>query len=664
MLVDTLNAIVLAFAFALILAFLFLKLRLPVLTAFLCAGLIVGPSGFNLIKDPHVVESIAEIGVILLLFIIGIEFSVKKLLAYRREVFVAGLLQVVLTSIFSSLFYFTLVAPNIKVAIFFGLFISFSSTAVVLKILTDRGELNTPHGRYIFGILIFQDLTVVLAMLLLPMLADESLTLSEVFFKIFKAFGVLAILLLLALKLIPTFLELVIKTRSRELFLISIFLTSLGVAVFSHKLGLSLSLGAFIAGLAIAESEYAYQTIAEVKPLKDLFMALFFITIGMLLSIPTISQNPLQALIVLLFIFVLKTMVVFLVVYLLNKNLRTAFLSSFYLFQIGEFSFVLLLEGEKLNLLNPDVSQILIASSALTLFLTPLVIGVADKMTDRFLKIFRAKHKDLVRREHEKPHHKHLHRAIILGFGICGRNVAQALKLLDVPYAVIELNPNTVQRYRKRGEHIFFGDATNPEILIRYGVKSAELLIITITDPVAVRKVVKLAKELNPSIFIITRTKFVAEIDELLKLGANEVIPEEYEASIALFEKTLRYFKIPLNVINELVSDLKSEHYEALRTEVITKLKKVHPEELLKKLTFETYLVKPGHPLVGITLRALNLRAKTGATVIALKRGDELIVNPQPEIVLKEGDLLVLIGSEPQINRALYYLESPYEGMY
>jgi len=501
-------------------------------------------------------------------------------------------------------------------------------------------------------------------MLLLPMLADESLTLSEVLFKIFKAFGVLAILLLLALKVIPVLLELVIKTRSRELFLISIFLTSLGVAVFSHKLGLSLSLGAFIAGLAIAESEYAYQTIAEVKPLKDLFMALFFITIGMLLSIPAISQNPLQALIALLFIFVLKTIVVFLVVYLLNKNLRTAFLSSFYLFQIGEFSFVLLLEGEKLNLLSPDVSQILIASSVLTLFLTPLVIVVADKMTDRFLKTFRAKHKDLVRREHEKTHHKHVHRAIILGFGICGRNVARALKLLDVPYAVIELNPNTVKRYRKKGEHIFFGDATNPEILIRYAVKSAELLIITITDPVAVRKVVKLAKELNPSIFIITRTKFVAEIDELLKLGANEVIPEEYEASIALFEKTLRYFKIPLNVINELVSDLKSEHYEALRTEVITKLKKVHPEELLKKLTFETYLIKPGHPLVGISLRALNLRTKTGATVIAIKRGDELIVNPQPETVLKEGDLLVLIGSEPQINRALYYLESPYEGMY
>ncbi len=664
MLVEILNAIVLAFAFALVLAFLFLRLKLPVLTAFLCAGLIVGPSGFNLIKDPHTVESIAEVGIILLMFVIGIEFSLKKLLAYRREVFVAGLLQVGFTSILSSLMYLTLIHYSIKVAIFFGLFISFSSTAVVLKTLTDRGELNTPHGRYIFGILIFQDLTVVLAMLLLPMLADESLSLLEVLFKIFKAFGVLAILLILALKVIPVILGLVVKTRSRELFLISIFLTSLGVAVFSHELGLSLSLGAFIAGLAIAESEYAYQTIAEVKPLKDLFMALFFITIGMLLSIPAISQNPLQTLITLLFIFLLKTLVVFLVVYLLNKNLRTALLSSFYLFQIGEFSFVLLLEGEKLDILSPDVSQILIASSALTLFLTPIVIGVADRMTDRFLKTFRAKHKDLVKREHEKPHLKHTHRAIILGFGICGRNVAKALKLLDVPYVVIELNPNTVKRYRKKGEHIFFGDATNPEILIRYGVKSAELLIVTITDPVAVRKVVKIAKDLNPNMYIVARTKFVAEIDELLKLGADEVIPEEYEASIALFEKTLRYFKTPINVINELVSDLKSGHYEALRTELITKLKKIHPEELLKKLTFETYLIKPGHHLVGINLRTLNLRAKTGVTVIAIKRKDELIVNPQPDTVLKEGDILVLIGSESQINRALYYLENPYEGMY
>ena len=664
MLIEILNAIVLAFAFALILAFLFLKLRLPVLTAFLCAGLLVGPSGFNLIKDPHTVESIAEIGIILLMFVIGIEFSIKKLLAYRKEVFLAGLLQVVLTSLFSGLMYFLLIDINVKVAIFFGLFISFSSTAVVLKILTDRGELNTPHGRYIFGILIFQDLSVVLAMLLLPMLSDRGLVLSEAFLEILKAFGVLAILLILASKIIPFILGLVVKSGSRELFLISIFLISLGVAVFSHKLGLSLSLGAFIAGLAIAESEYAYQTIAEVKPLKDLFMALFFITIGMLLSISVISENPLQALIILLFIFVVKTLVVFMVVYLLNKNLRTALLSSFYLFQIGEFSFVLLLEGEKLRLLSPNVSQILIASSALTLFLTPFVIGVADRLTDRFLKTFRAKHIRLVRRDHEKPHLKHLHRAIVLGFGICGRNVARALKLLNIPYVVIELNPNTVKHYRKKGEHIFFGDATNPEILIRYGIKSAELLLTTITDPVAVRKVVKIAKELNPNIFIIARTKFVAEIDELLKLGANEVIPEEYEASIALFEKTLRYFKTPVNVINELVSNLKSEHYEALRTEVVTKFKKVHPEELIKKLTFETYFVKSGHPLVGITIRALNLRAKTGATVIAIKRDDELIVNPQPDTVLKEGDLLVLIGSEAQINRALYYLESPYEVMY
>ncbi len=664
MLIEILNAIVLAFAFALILAFLFLKLRLPVLTAFLCAGLLVGPSGFNLIKDPHTVESIAEIGIILLMFVIGIEFSIKKLLAYRKEVFLAGLLQVVLTSLFSGLMYFLLIDINVKVAIFFGLFISFSSTAVVLKILTDRGELNTPHGRYIFGILIFQDLSVVLAMLLLPMLSDRGLVLSEAFLEILKAFGVLAILLILASKIIPFILGLVVKSGSRELFLISIFLISLGVAVFSHKLGLSLSLGAFIAGLAIAESEYAYQTIAEVKPLKDLFMALFFITIGMLLSISVISENPLQALIILLFIFVVKTLVVFMVVYLLNKNLRTALLSSFYLFQIGEFSFVLLLEGEKLRLLSPNVSQILIASSALTLFLTPFVIGVADRLTDRFLKTFRAKHIRLVRRDHEKPHLKHLHRAIVLGFGICGRNVARALKLLNIPYVVIELNPNTVKHYRKKGEHIFFGDATNPEILIRYGIKSAELLLTTITDPVAVRKVVKIAKELNPNIFIIARTKFVAEIDELLKLGADEVIPEEYEASIALFEKTLRYFKTPVNVINELVSNLKSEHYEALRKEMVTKLKKVHPEELIKKLTFETYFVKSGHPLVGITIRALNLRAKTGATVIAIKRDDELIVNPQPNTVLKEGDLLVLIGSEAQINRALYYLESPYEVMY
>jgi len=664
MVIETLNAIVLAFAFALGLAFLFLRLKLPVLTAFLCAGLFVGPSGLNLIKDPHSVEAIAEIGIILLMFIIGIEFSVKKLLAYRKEVFLAGFLQVILTKIFSGLLYLTLIEFSIQVAIFFGLFISFSSTAVVLKILTDRGELNTPHGRYIFGILIFQDLTVIFAMLLLPLLAYESLQPLKAVFKILKALGILGIILLLALKIVPVVIDLVAKTRSRELFLITIFLISLGVAVFSHKLGLSLSLGAFIAGLAISESEYSYQTIAEVKPLKDLFMALFFITIGMLLAIPTLVENFWQSLFTLLFIFCIKTLVVFFVVYLLNKNLRTAFLSSFYLFQIGEFSFVLLLEGQKLNLLSPTVYQILLASSVLTLFLTPFVIEIADKLTDRFLRTFRGKHIGLVIKKHTKAHLRHTHRAIILGFGICGRNVAKALKLLDIPYVVIELNPKTVKSYRQKGEHIFFGDATNPEILLKHGIKSAELLIVTITDPIAVRKVVKLARDLNPNIFITARTKFVAEMDELFKLGANEVIPEEYEASIALFEKTLRYFKTPINVISELILDLKSERYEALRTEKVARFKEVSPEEVLKNLTFETYLVKKGHPLVGITLRALNLRAKSGATVIAIKRGNELTVNPQPDTPLKEGDILVLIGSEPQISHALYYLETPYEGMY
>ncbi|MCS7149805.1 MAG: cation:proton antiporter [Caldimicrobium sp.] len=663
MLQEFLSTLIWAFLIAIPLTFLFIRLKLPPLVSFLLTGLIVGPTGLALVKDPHLVEGLAELGVIFLMFLLGVEFSLKKLLGYRREVLWGGFLQVTISIMVVALLVTLLLKYSFGQAIFYGALVAFSSTAVVLKLLLERGELNTPYGRYIFGILLFQDLSVIMIMLALPLFSGEGISLRDILLTLIKSLGLFLLVFVVSFKIVPSLLYLIIKTRSRELFLMSLFIISLGTAFLSYQLGLSMALGAFLAGIVVSESEIAYQAMAELKSLKELFMALFFISVGMLLDPKILILNPGVTILSFVTIFVIKVVIVFVVVFILSKSFRVSLLSALFLFQIGEFSFVLALEGNRYDLFSERAYQIFLSASILTLMFTPFMIAMAHRFSDLFLeKIFPQKFR-LVRKKREAEVSQSAH-TIVIGYGVCGKSVVYGLKLLKIPYTILELNPSTVKEYRQKGEPIYFADATHPEILLKFGIQRAKALVITVGDPLATRKIIQIARNLNPQIYIIVRTQFVREIDEILKLGADEVVPEEFEASIELFSKVLEFYQVPKNVINELLEGIRSGHYEALREEGKTLSVPHSPSEWWRIINFQTYLVKKDSLLVGLTLRRLNLRAKSGASLIAIQRGEEVLLNPHPDETFREGDLLVLMGGEAELRKAISYLDNPLEAWY
>lgn len=663
MLQEFLSTLIWAFLIAIPLTFLFIRLKLPPLVSFLLTGLIVGPTGLSLVQDPHLVEGLAELGVIFLMFLLGVEFSLKKLLSYRREVLWGGFLQVTASIMVVALLVTLFLSYSFGQAIFYGALVAFSSTAVVLKLLLERGELNTPYGRYIFGILLFQDLSVIMIMLALPLFAGESISFRDIFLTLFKSLGLFLLIFVVSFKIVPSLLYLIIKTRSRELFLMSLFIISLGTAFLSYQLGLSMALGAFLAGIVVSESEIAYQAMAELKSLKELFMALFFISVGMLLDPKILILNPGVTILSFVTIFVIKVLIVFVVVFILSKSFRVSLLSALFLFQIGEFSFVLALEGNRYDLFSERAYQIFLSASILTLMFTPFVVSMAHRFSDLFLeKIFPQKFR-LVKKKREAEASQSVH-TVVVGYGVCGKSVVYGLKLLKIPYIILELNPATVREYRQKGEPIYFADATHPEILLKFGIQRAKALVITIGDSIATRKIIQIAKTLNPHIYIIVRTQFVREIEEILKLGADEVVPEEFETSIELFSKVLEFYQVPKNVINELLEEMRSGHYEVLREEGKTLAVPYSPSEWWKIIKFQTYLVKRDSLLVGLTLRRLDLRAKSGASLIAIQRGEEVLLNPHPDVTFREGDLLVLMGGETELRKAIRYLDNPLEAWY
>ncbi len=665
MLQEFLSTLLLAFLVALPISYLSARLKLPPLVGFLLSGLLVGPAGFSLVKDPHLIENLAELGVIFLMFLLGVEFSLKKLLAYRKEVLWGGLLQVFFTLGVTSLLSFLFLKKPLPQSLFYGALIAFSSTAVVLKLLMERGELNSPYGRYIFGILIFQDLSVILVMLFLPLLAGEGVSYTLILLTLTKSFGILVGIFLVSFRLVPFLLDMVMKTRSREIFLISLFLIALGTALLSYKLGLSMALGAFLAGIIISESDYAYQVMAEVKPLKDLFMALFFISVGMLLDPKVLLDNPLLSLSSFGLVVLLKVGIIFGVVMFLSKNMRLSLLSSLYLFQIGEFSFVLALEGEKLGLFSSEAFyQLFIGISILTLLATPFVVTSAHRFSEFLLRRILPQKLGLIQKIREREEEHLSGHTVVVGYGICGKNVVYGLKLLKIPYIILELNPANVRIYKKKGEPIYFADATHPEILKKFGLERARALVVAISDHIAVRKIIQVARTLNPHLYIIARTQFVTEIDELLMLGANEVVPEEFEASIELFIRVLEFYKIPQNLLKELTDELRKGHYQALRKEGPLPLVDIPTEEWWRILNFENYLIKEGSPLTGLSIKNLDLRAKTGATILAIQRNKEILLNPSPDILLQKGDILILTGRKEDLRKAMEYLENPISAWY
>jgi len=654
-----LKTLVIIFGASAFVVFFLQKLKIPSIVGFLVAGAALGPHGFGMIREIREVELLAEVGVILLLFTIGLEISLKNLKRIRSAVLGGGFSQVLLTLLVTAAIAYPFLG-KLNESIFTGFLVALSSTAIIMKMLLDRAEMDSPHGRLSMGILIFQDLCVVPLMLLIPILAGNQGSFPGLLWTMVKSATILFLVIFSARWLVPNILHQIVHTRSRELFVITVILLCLGTALLTSELGLSLALGAFLAGMVISESEYAYQAISDILPFKDSFNGLFFISVGMLMDLRFLSQNPLLILFAVIFILLLKTSTGFFSVHLLGHPVRVSLQTGLQLAQIGEFSFVLAMAGKSAGLITESLYQLFLSSSVLTMLLTPLIVQLSPNISVWISSKRLLERLDRMRKRAERegfPSKKEGH-VIIVGFGLNGRNLAEVLKEASVPYVALELNNYTVLEMKKKGEPIFYGDGTSLEILHKLGIDAARLLVIVISDPAATRRIVQIARKSNSRLYIIVRTRYLKEVDDLIQLGANEVIPEEFETSIEIFARVLHQFQVPRNLIFELIERIRKGSYEVLRKVELPV--KTLPEkcEVISEIDTETYLVNDRSNASGRSIKDLRIRTKTGATVIAVKRGDEIIPSPELDFVFTPGDILYLIGSKESLAKAFALLES------
>ena len=637
-------SIVLAIATAV--ALLFSKLRLSVVPAFLVAGAFMGPSGAGLVTEIRMVETLAEFGVALFLFTVGLDFAVSNLGKMQRRVLWAGGAQVAATIAISviGLKIYGLDAP---VAIFAGFLLSLSSTTIVLKVYADRLETDSGHGRISFGILLFQDLAAIPMMLLIPSLREwETGHSPEVLFTLLKGAGGVAAILLLARFLIPRLLKEVIRINSREILALTVLMVVLGTAFLAGRWGLPLGMGTFLAGMVISESDYVHEIAAQILPFRDVFNGVSYVSVGMLLNLPFLAGNlplilPMVAGVVLMKVFCAGA-----AVRAVGYPWRLTVVTAAGLAQIGEFSFLLLSQGARESLVTFAGYQYLLAVTILTMMATPFLMRAAPWAASSFVRhVVRGREPEDTGAETSGAERIENH-VIVSGYGMNGKNLARVLRSTHVPYVVADLNDAMVREGREAGEPIFYGDVNNPEILDRLGVGRARMLVLAISDPMATRRAVAVARRANPRLAILVRTRYVADVDDLVALGANAVIPEEFETSVEIFSRVLREYHVPDHVISQQEELIRSGTYRILRERVPSRNEGLLSEfeTFLRRKVIEVFFVSPDSPWAGRPLGDLPAVNGAGIVLLAVLRGDRAIVQPSPEERIEAGDKLVLFG--------------------
>jgi CPA2 family monovalent cation:H+ antiporter-2 len=639
------------------------RLRIASVVGFLITGVIVGPHSFGIIGDATDIKILAEIGIVFLLFTIGIEFSLDNLLRIKRFVFAGGTLQVLLT--IAAVFLVSSKAGlGYGPSVFNGFLLSLSSTAIVLKLLQERAEVESPHGQATLGLLIFQDIVVVPMMILTPFLAGApGQNQGSLFLLLAKGIGLIALVLLSAKWLVPRILYQITRTRSRELLLLSTLAMCFAVAFLSYGLGLSLALGAFMAGLIVSKTDFSFETLGNIIPFRDVFASLFFVSIGMLLDLRFFLQNPLHILMIAFIVIVVKSILACAVVLVLRYPLRTSILTGLALCQVGEFSFVLFDRGQQVGLLPPHLLQLFLDVSVVTMALTPFIIALGPRITDIFSRLIPARvrtgwavgsgSKDTKQPQKLRDH------LIIVGFGLNGRNLARAAGMAGIPYLILEMNSQTVKRERDKGEPIYYGDAAQEEVLKHANVGEARILVLVISDPEACRRITAVARKENPRIFILVRTRFLAEMGRLYALGANEVIPEEFETSIEIFSRVLSKYLIPRHEIEALIGETRADGYQMFRSLSKESTSFGDLKHYLPDVEVSTIRITEGSPVRGRSIGQSELRKKHGVTVLAIRREGQLISSPDADTFLKENDLLILIGAPAKLTSACTLFSPP-----
>ncbi len=536
------------------------RIGIPSIAGFILVGVLIGPQALGVIDNLHDIEILAEIGVVLLLFSIGSEFSLKRLHRLWLPILIGGTFQVTVTIAitFTVALLFGYPWP---ISLFAGFLFSLSSTAIALRGLSIRGEIDAPHGRLALGILLFQDIIVIPMMLVIPFLSDELSSGWSVVTVLIRTLAILFVILFAVKLIVPPLFQFIARTRERDLFVLTVLLVSIGTAWAATLSGISLALGAFLAGLVVAGSEFRRQAIAELIPFREGFTSLFFISVGMLLSPIVFIDNWHLILAILMALLVMKFIVVIIAGILVGLSLRASVLAASAIAQVGEFSFVLANAAKGTGLFEGPLSECVMAAAILSMMITPFVLSFGPKLAAGVGKmrvinsILKVKTSEDAAQEQSglKDH------VIIGGYGYVGQQLSQALRQCGIPHVIAGLNIENVRKANDRGETAYFGDITSEEVLENLGVKNARELVLTINDPHAIEQAVEAARRIAPDVYITVRARFRLDVSTLLTAGANKVFPDEIEAAAQVVSHILKRHQVETSQIDPIVVSIQKK---------------------------------------------------------------------------------------------------------
>jgi CPA2 family monovalent cation:H+ antiporter-2 len=647
---TTLESVLILLAAAVLVVGVFRTLQLPPLVGYLCVGLLVGPHALGLIADSRDTDHLAEFGVVFLMFSIGLEFSLPRLFQMRRMVLGLGGAQVAVTMalIIAATLPFL---DDWRAAFAVAGALAMSSTAIVVRMLADRMQLDTPHGRAALGVLLMQDLVVVPLLIVIPALGGSAETMAGALaLAALKAAVVLSVILFFGQRLMRPWFHAVARRRSHELFIANVLLITLGLAYVTEIAGLSLALGAFLAGMLISETEYRHQVEEDIKPFREVLLGLFFVTVGMKLDLAVVTVNLLAV----AGVFALTTLVKFAVVFALARAFGSptgaAMRSGLALAQAGEFGLVLIGLGAARDVVDPVVAQVTTAGMLLSMLLAPLLIQHSDRLVMRFSKaewMLRALqlHQVAVQSLASERH------IIICGYGRTGQSLARFLQRADVSYVALDLDPDRVREAAAAGETVVYGDASRRETLVAAGISRAAALIISYSDTASSLKVLHVAHEVAPAVPVVVRTADDTELDRLTQAGAAEVVPETFESSLILASNALLLVGVPVRRVLTLLRDVRKERYRLLRGFYSGATDEPADLDEAAQARLHSVALSDAAYAVGRSLGELAMGA-TGADVTAVRRRNIRAEDPGPETRLQGGDVVVLLGTPAALEAA------------
>ena len=625
---------------AVIVLLIFNKLKLPSMIGLFITGIVLG----HAINDTSIISTLSELGVVFLLFMIGLEFSREKFSAIRRYAIVGGFLQVFLTTLaITPLGLF--LGFSLNSAIFLGFLVAFSSTAIVMKIMQQKHMTHSIQGRVTLGILIFQDIAVIVVILLTPILGGEAIELHTVPTLMMK-FICLAVLIFIGAKwFIPLALKDAAKTKNRDLFMLLTLFICMGTTLATSLIGIGPELGAFIAGLLISSTDYSHQTLGYIQPFQDVFMSLFFISIGLMVNLHLFLYNITSILILTAIILIINFAVTFIVGMAMKLPTKVSVTIAILLSEIGEFSFVLANEGMKFGLMTNEFFSIFLGVSILTMSLTPFLQKLTPRIVKLFGKISYFQVDDELKSipeelEDVRPIEDHV---ILVGMGRIGKQMTKACKQFNVPILAVDMNPIVVEQQQALGVPIIYGNASNESVLKELRITSAQCIVISASTYEGTLKTIDAARRLNPDIHIIVRTKYLRNIDEVIEAGADEVVPKEFETSILMFTRIMDYYNKDMDEIADAVNSLRSDNYDAFRS-VSSEDVSAYLSNSFTDIEIDSVRVYNDAHISDFPFEKYDL------TVTSVIRESDTLTNINDSFVFLEDDIIIFTGQRDNIN--------------